>query len=75
MQRFGSLVVLMSVVALVGAFIPVVTLFALMLAIAGIALGLICLALDRSFNVAGLIGTVLSSAAVSLAIIMGIVYG
>ena len=75
MQRFGSLVVLMSVVALVGAFIPVVTLFALMLAVAGIVLGPICLALDRSFNVAGLIGTVLSSAAVSLAIIMGIVYG
>lgn len=75
MQRFGSLVVVVSVVALAGAFVPGVTLFALVLGVAGIALGLTCLSLDRSFNVAGLIGTVVSSAAVSLSIIMGIVYG
>jgi hypothetical protein len=75
MQRLGSMVVLVGAVALVGAFIPGVTFFALLLAIVGLALGIGCLVMDRSFNVAGLIGTLVASAAVSLAIIMGIVYG
>ena len=75
MRRFGSMVILVSVVALVGAFIPGITLFALILAVIGLALGIVCLILDPSFNLLGLIGTVSSSAAVSLAIIMGIAFG
>lgn len=75
MRRFGFMVVLVGAIALVGAFIPGVTVFVLVLAVVGLALGIICLVLDRSFNVLGLIGTLVSSAAVSLAIIMGIVYG
>jgi hypothetical protein len=75
MQRFGSMVVMLGAVALVGAFIPGVTFFALILALVGLALGIVCLVIDRSFNVLGLVGTLVSSAAVSLAIIMGIVYG
>lgn len=75
MQRFGSMVVLVGVVALVGAFIPGVTFFALLLAVLALALGITCLVIDSSFNVAGLTGTLVASAAVSLAIIMGIVYG
>ena len=75
MQRFGSMVVLAGAIALVGAFIPGITFFALLLGLAGLALGIVCLIIDRSFNVLGLIGTLVSSAAVSLAIIMGIVYG
>ena len=75
MMRFGTMVLLTSVVALAGAFIPGVTLFALVLAVIGLALGIVCLIIDRSFNALGLVGTVVSSAAVSLSIIMGIVYG
>lgn len=75
MQRFGSMVVLVSAIALVGAFIPGVTFVALILAIVGLVLGIACLIIDRSFNVAGLIGTVISSAAISFSIFMGIVYG
>jgi hypothetical protein len=75
MQRFGSMVVLLSAVALIAAFIPGVTLIALVVAVLALALGILCLALDSSFNVLGLIGTVAASAAVSLAIIMGLVYG
>jgi hypothetical protein len=75
MKRFGSMVVLVSVIALVGAFIPGITLFALVLAVVGLALGILCLIIDQRFNVLGLVGTVASSAAVSLSIIMGIVYG
>ena len=69
------MVILVSAVALIGAFIPGITLFALILAVIGLALGIVCLAIDPSFNLLGLIGTVSSSAAVSLAIIMGITYG
>jgi hypothetical protein len=68
------MVVLVSVVALIGAFIPGITLFALIVGVIGLALGIVCLAIDPSFNVLGLAGTVASSAAVSLAIIMGIAY-
>jgi hypothetical protein len=75
MQRFGSMVVLLSGVALIAAFIPGVTLMALVIAVLALALGILCLVLDNSFNVLGLIGTVAASAAVSLAIIMGLVYG
>jgi len=75
MQRFGSMVVLVGAVALVAAFVPGVTFFALILAVFGLALGIACLIIDRSFNVAALIGTLVASAAVSLAIIMGFVYG
>ncbi|MHA6669556.1 hypothetical protein ACX3O0_11880 [Homoserinimonas sp. A447] len=75
MRRFGSMVILVGGVALIGAFIPGVTLTALIVAVLGLALGILCLVLDHSFNVLGLIGTVMSSAAVSLAIIMGLVYG
>jgi hypothetical protein len=75
MKRFGSMVVLVSAVALIGAFIPGVTLFALVLGVLGLALGIVCLIIDPSFNVRGLLGTVVSSGAVSLSIIMGIAYG
>jgi hypothetical protein len=75
MHRFGSMVVLVGAVSLVGAFIHGIALFALVLAVIGLALGILCLILDRSFNVAALVGTIVSSAAVSLSIIMGIAYG
>ena len=75
MKRFGTMVVLVSVIALIGAFIPGMTLFALIIGVIGLVLGIVCLVIDPSFNVLGLVGTVASSAAVSLAIIMGIAYG
>lgn len=75
MRRFGFVVVLVGAVALIGAFIPGLTIVALILAVIGLGLGIVCLILDQSFNTLALIGTVVSSAAVSLSIIMGIVYG
>lgn len=75
MKRFGSMVVLVSGVALAGAFVPGITLYALILAVIGLALGIVCLIIDDSVNLLGLLGTVVASAAVSLSIIMGIVYG
>jgi hypothetical protein len=75
MQRFGSMVVLLSGVALIAAFVPGVTLIALIMAVFALALGILCLVLDNRFNVLGLAGTVAASAAVSLSIIMGLVYG
>ena len=74
MRRFGLAVVLFGAIALVSAFIPGVTIFALVVALVGLALGIPCLILDRSFNLAALIGTIVSSGAVSMAIIMGLVY-
>ena len=75
MKRFGSMVVLVGGMALAGAFILGLTFAALILAILGLALGIACLIIDDSVNALGLIGTVVASAAVSLSIIMGIVYG
>lgn len=75
MRRFGSMVVLLGGIALIGALIPSITIVALILAVVGLALGIVCLTLDHSFNMLALLGTVVSSAAVSLAIIMGFAYG
>jgi hypothetical protein len=75
MKRFGSMVVLVGGMALAGAFIPGITLGALILAVVGLVLGIACLIMDESFNTLGLIGTLVASAAVSLSIIMAIVYG
>ena len=69
------MVVLVGAVALVAAFIPGMTIFALLVGVLGLALGIVCLIIDHSFNVQALIGTITASAAVSLAIIMGFVYG
>lgn len=75
MNRFGSMVVLVGAVALVAAFIPGFTLAALLVGVLALALGIVCLVIDPSFNVLALMGTITASAAVSLAIIMGLVFG
>lgn len=75
MSRFGSMVLFAGALALVAAFIPGFTIAALLVGVLGLALGIVCLLIDRSFNVLALIGTITASAAVSLAIIMGLVYG
>jgi len=75
MRRLGTMVVLLSGIALVGAFIPGITLIALVVAVVSLALGILCLIIDPSFNALALLGTVVASAAVSLSIIMGIAYG
>lgn len=64
----------MAAVALVGAFIPLGTLAAGVLAFIGLVLGVGCLIRDPGFNLPGLVGTLLSSAAVSAAVIMVFVY-
>lgn len=75
MRRYASMVVLLGAAGLVGAFVPGVTLVALLVALIGLGLGVFGLIIDRSFNMRALGGTILSSAAVSASIIMGLVYG
>lgn len=73
-RRLGVLVAVVAALALVGAFIPVSTIGAAVLAAVGLALGVGCLIRDPGFNRAALIGTLLCSAALSAAIIMTFVY-
>lgn len=73
-RRFGVAVMIAAAVALVGAFIPLGTITAGVLAILGLVLGVSCLIRDPGFNLPALIGTLLSSAAVSAAVIMLFVY-
>lgn len=73
-RRLGVLVAIVSAVALVGAFIPVSTIGAGVLAALGLAFGVGCLIRDPGFNRAALVGTVLCSAALSAAVIMTLVY-
>jgi hypothetical protein len=73
-RRVGVAVVIMAAVALVGAFIPLSTIAAGVLAILGLVLGVGCLIRDPGFNLPALVGTLLSSAAVSAAVIMMFVY-
>ena len=73
-RRFGVAVVIAALVALVGAFIPLSTIAAGVLAFLGLALGVSCLIRDPDFNPPALVGTLLSSVAVSTAVIMMFVY-
>jgi uncharacterized membrane protein YkgB len=73
-RRVGVAVVTMAAVALVGAFIPLGTVAAGVLAVITLVLGVSCLIRDPGFNLPALIGTLLASAAVSAAIIMLFVY-
>jgi hypothetical protein len=62
--------VCLAVVAFAVVFFPVGALPAGVLAVAGLVVGIVCLIRDPGFNVIALIGTVLSSAAVSVAVVM-----
>lgn len=73
-KRLGRAVVVMAAVALVGAFIPAASIAAGVLALLALVLGLSCLVRDPGFNLVALGGTLLSSAAVALAVIMAFVY-
>ena len=74
MRRFGFLVAMIGLGAPIGSFVPAANLGALILAIVGLCLGMLCLILDRRFNLPAFAGTLISSAAVSMSIIMGFIY-
>lgn len=73
-RRLSVAVMVAAAVALVGAFIPVGTFTAGVLALLSLMLGVGCLIRDPGFNLPALVGTLLSSAAVSAAVIMTFVY-
>jgi hypothetical protein len=77
MSRLGRLGIVSLVIAgasLIAAFIPIVTIAAAVCGLVGLSLGLTCLIRDPGFNLPALGGTLASSAAVSAAMIMTVVY-
>jgi hypothetical protein len=62
----------LAVVALAGAFVPYGLIPAGLVAVAGLVVGILCLIRDPGFNLLALVGTVLSSAAVSTVAVLAI---
>lgn len=73
-KRLGRAVVVTAAIALVGAFVPLASVAAGVLALLALALGLSCLIRDPGFNRPALGGTLLSSAAVASSVIMAFIY-
>lgn len=74
-RRLGRGVVVAAAVALLGAFIPLASIAAGVLGLLALAFGLSCLIRDPGFNRPALGGTLLSSAAVAVAVLMALIYG
>jgi hypothetical protein len=72
-RSLGIASIVIAALALTAAFIPLVSIPAGVLGLIGMAIGILCLARDPGFNSPALIGTLLSSAAVSAAVVMTIV--
>jgi hypothetical protein len=72
-RSLGIASIVIAALALSAAFIPLVSVPAGVLGLIAMAIGILCLVRDPGFNSAGLIGTLLSSAAVSASVIMTIV--
>lgn len=73
-RRLGVAIVVVATLALGGAFIPAETITAGVFAIISLVLGVGCLIRDPGRNLPALAGALLSSAAVSAAVIMAFVY-
>jgi hypothetical protein len=72
-RGLGIASIVIAALALSGAFIPLVSIPAGVLGLIAMAIGILCLVRDPGFNLPALIGTLLSSAAVSASVVMTIV--
>jgi hypothetical protein len=72
-RGLGIASIVIAALALTAAFIPLVSIPAGVLGLIGMAIGILCLVRDPGFNSPALIGTLLSSAAVSASVVMTIV--
>jgi hypothetical protein len=73
LRNFGIAAIVIAAIALIAAFIPLLSIPAGALGLIAMAIGIMCLVRDPGFNSHALVGTLLSSAAVSAAVIMTIV--
>jgi hypothetical protein len=73
LRNFGIAAIVIAALALIAAFIPLLSIPAGLLGLISMAIGILCLVRDPGFNTPALIGTVLSSVAVSASVIMSIV--
>jgi hypothetical protein len=73
LRNFGIAAIVMAALALIAAFIPLLSIPAGALGLVAMAIGILCLVRDPGFNSPALVGTLLSSAAVSASVIMTIV--
>jgi hypothetical protein len=73
LRNFGIAAIVIAAIALIAAFIPLLSIPAGVFGLIAMAIGILCLVRDPGFNTPALLGTLLASVAVTASVIMSIV--